>query len=257
MRGLRSVGSRADRPDIGTPGRELDPVGGLRAVADQPPVGRRAEDRRVGRTVPVEVPHHRDIPEGIDAPVHVIGCAGAQVPDPHSMDPAIEFSMGEEKTALSEPVELLRAVESENAYRLVNQYLSDSSALEFLPLRIDLGAGRFWHLWRKTKKFLQKRLAPFEEQPVAASSKQTATSRLTDQGTSSRKNPLFRVVFRFLWIFRAALTGFSAVSNSLAIGTRFLQPFSIDFRPMLAVTATTDFPIFFENSLSRNASIPP
>jgi DNA-directed RNA polymerase specialized sigma24 family protein len=89
--------------------------------------------------------------------------AGAQVPDPHCMDPAIEFFMGEEKAALAESVELLRTVESENAYRLVNQYLNEPSALACLPLRIDLGTGRFWHLWRKTRKFLQKRLAPFEQ----------------------------------------------------------------------------------------------
>jgi DNA-directed RNA polymerase specialized sigma24 family protein len=89
--------------------------------------------------------------------------SGAQVPDPHLVDPAIASAAVEETVALAVSLELLRDVEGEDAYRLVNQYLTESTALASLPLRIDLGAGRFWHLWRKTKRFLQKRLAPFEE----------------------------------------------------------------------------------------------
>ena len=89
--------------------------------------------------------------------------SGAQVPDPNHVDPAIEFSMWEEMATIAVSVELLRAVEGENAYRLVNEYLTEPSALACLPLRYDLGAGKFWHLWRKTKSFLQKRLAKFEE----------------------------------------------------------------------------------------------
>jgi DNA-directed RNA polymerase specialized sigma24 family protein len=89
--------------------------------------------------------------------------SGAQVPDPHLVDPAIASAAGEETVALAVSLEPLRDVEGEDAYRLVNQYLAESSGLAGLPLRIDLGAGKFWHLWRKTKRFLQERLAPFAD----------------------------------------------------------------------------------------------
>ena len=89
--------------------------------------------------------------------------SSAQLPDPHPVDPAAVLGAGEETTALATSVESLRVNVGEDAYRLVNEYLVDSSPLSSLPLRIDLGAGRFWHLWRKTKRFLRKRLAPPEQ----------------------------------------------------------------------------------------------
>ncbi len=89
--------------------------------------------------------------------------SSAQIPDPHLVDPASQYVTVEAATALAVSLELLRTHVGEDAYRLVNQYLADPSGLTGLPLRTDLGAGRFWHLWRKTKKFLRAQLVSPEK----------------------------------------------------------------------------------------------
>lgn len=86
--------------------------------------------------------------------------SAADLPDTHESDPASNYAAREAARDLASAVGLLRANVGEQADQLVQYYLAEPSSLTRVSHHFDLTAGRFWHLWRKTKAFLRMYLEP-------------------------------------------------------------------------------------------------